>query len=135
MIPRGQRNCNPLNIRRIAGTVWKGSLAEQKDPEFVEFASPVWGIRAAFCILNTYKRKHQAVCVEDIINRWAPPSENDTNAYIRAVCKATGFGGKERLTEAQWPRLVQAMAIIESGWLLSSEQLEKGFALFKGMKN
>ena len=131
---RGIRNNNPLNIRRVAGTVWKGSLAEQNDSEFVQFAAAEWGIRAAFCLLNTYKRKYQAVCVEDIISRWAPPSENATSEYIRAVCRLTGFGGKERLTEAQWPKLVAAMAIIESGWLLSSELLQRSYELYLKLK-
>ena len=109
---RGIRNNNPLNIRRVAGTIWKGSLAEQTDREFVQFVTMEWGLRAAFCLLNTYRRKYQAVCVEDIITRWAPPSENATSEYIRAVCRLTGFGGKERLTEKDWPRLVSAMARI-----------------------
>ena len=128
---RGLRNNNPLNIRRVAGTVWKGSLAEQKDSEFVQFAAAEWGIRAAFCLFNTYRRKYQAVCVEDIITRWAPPSENDTAAYIRTVCKLTGFGGKERLTEAQWPRLIAAMARIESETELPKEVIQKAFRLYK----
>ena len=133
---RGQRNCNPLNIRRVAGTNWKGQCAEQKDREFVQFVSPVWGIRAAFCLLRTYRNKYKAVCIEDIITRWAPPSENDTSAYIRTVCRLTGFGGKERLTEEKWPRLVKAMAVVESGWHLPEESINKGYELYQGkMKN
>ena len=128
---RGIRNNNPLNIRRVAGTIWKGSLAEQTDREFVQFVTMEWGLRAAFCLLNTYRRKYQAVCVEDIITRWAPPSENATSEYIRAVCRLTGFGGKERLTEAQWPKLVAAMARIESGTELPKEVIQKAFRLYK----
>lgn len=26
-----------------------------------------------------------------LISKYAPPAENDTNAYVEAVCKATGF--------------------------------------------
>ena len=128
---RGIRNNNPLNIRRVAGTIWKGSLAEQTDREFVQFVTMEWGLRAAFCLLNTYRRKYQAVCVEDIITRWAPPSENATSEYIRAVCRLTGFGGKERLTEKDWPRLVAAMARIESGTELPKEVIQKAFRLYK----
>ncbi|MBQ7460632.1 MAG: hypothetical protein IJS63_00050 [Bacteroidaceae bacterium] len=129
--PRGLRNCNPLNIRRVAGTNWKGQCAEQTDNGFVQFESPVWGIRATFCLLRTYRNKYKAVCIEDIISRWAPPSENDTAAYIRTVCKLTGFGGKERLTEDKWPQLIKAMAIVESGWHLPEETINKGYELYK----
>ena len=112
----GQRNNNPLNIRR-GKTLWKGE-APQALPQrgnrplvaerlgsvsdggqsgkgaFCRFSSVEWGIRAAFCLLRTYRNKYKAVCIEDIITRWAPPSENDTRAYIEAVCRLTGFGGE-----------------------------------------
>ena len=131
----GLRNNNPLNIRRVAGTKWKGQAAEQKDKEFVQFASVEYGIRAAFCILNTYRRKYKAVCIEDIINRWAPPSENDTRKYVETVCRLTGFGGKERLEESQLPALVCAMAFVECGAHISKETIQKGYNLFKEIQN
>ena len=149
----GQRNNNPLNIRR-GKTLWKGE-APQALPQrgnrplvaerlgsvsdggqsgegaFCRFESVEWGIRAAFCLLRTYRNKYKAVCIEDIITRWAPPGENDTAAYIRIVCRLTGFGGKERLTESQWPRLVKAMAVVESRWQLTAELLQKGWELYR----
>ena len=128
---RGMRNCNPLNIRRVAGTRWKGQRAEQTDREFVQFSSIEYGIRAAFCLLETYRRKYKAVCIEDIINRWAPPSENDTEKYIKNVCLWTGLGGLQRLTEEDWPKLVLAMARQECGALLSEEIINRGYELYK----
>jgi len=132
---RGLRNCNPLNIRRVAGTRWKGQRAEQTDRSFVQFESLEYGLRAAFCLLETYRRKYQAVCVEDIIARWAPPSENATSEYIRTVCRLTGFGGKERLEESQLPALVYAMAFVECGAPISKETILKGYHLFKEIQN
>ena len=128
---RGLRNRNPLNIRRVAGTNWKGQSAEQTDKEFVVFEELAWGIRAAFCILRTYRDKYKLVCIEDIITRWAPPTENDTRRYICDCCKLTGFGGKERLIENNWPRLVGAMARLESGMNLTEEQIRQGFRLYR----
>lgn len=131
MLARGLRNCNPLNIRRVAGTKWKGQSALQTDASFVCFNAMEWGIRAAFCILRTYARRYQCLSPADIVGRWAPPHQNDTDAYIRNVCTWTGFGGRQRLTEADWPRLVQAMARQESGTTLSEEIINKGFKLYK----
>ena len=132
---RGQRNCNPLNIRRVAGTFWKGEVVSPiEDRDFVQFAGLEYGLRAAFCILATYRNKYHAVCIEDIITRWAPPTENDTRKYICDLCKLTGFGGKERLTENEWPRLVQAMALLESGMKLSEETVNKGYKLYNKLK-
>ena len=129
---RGMRNNNPLNIRRVVGTSWKGEIVSPiEDKQFVQFTSLTYGLRAAFCILRTYRNKHHAVCIEDIITRWAPPTENDTHKYILDVCKLTGFGGKERLTENNWPQLVKAMARIESGMNLTEKQIQQAFQLYK----
>ena len=139
----GQRNNNPLNIRRVKGQKWKGEASPQPSPvgegalgrgaagPFVRFLSIPYGLRAAFCILRTYRNKYKAVCIEDIITRWAPPTENDTHKYILDVCKLTGFGGKERLTENNWPQLVKAMARLESGMNLTEEQIQEGFRLYR----
>ena len=116
-----------MNIRRVAGTKWKGQRTEQTDKSFVQFESLEWGIRAAFCILDTYRRKYQDVCVEDIINRWAPPSENATSEYIRTVCRLTGFGGKETL--------VCAMAFVECGAHISKETINKAHSLYVKLKS
>ena len=132
---RGLRNNNPLNIRRVAGTRWKGQRAEQTDREFVQFSSIEYGIRAAFCILETYRRKYKAVCIEDIINRWAPPSENDTRKYVETVCMLTGFGGKERLVEDQLPALVHAMAFVECSALISKETINRAHSLYVKLKS
>ena len=132
---RGERNNNPLNIRRVVGTHWRGETERAGEQEFVTFSSVAWGLRAAFQILKTYRDKYKAVCIEDIIRRWAPPSENDTNAYIYHVCKATGFGGKERLTENEWPALVKAMAWVESRMDIADETMKLSFELYSRLKN
>ena len=128
---RGLRNCNPLNIRRVAGTTWKGQRAEQTDYGFVQFRTIEWGLRAAFVLLRTYSAKYRANCVRDIVTRWAPPTENDTERYIRNVCLWTGFGGLQRLTECDWPTLVRAMARQECGVLLDTETINRGYKLYK----
>jgi len=91
-----------------------------------------WGIRAAFVLLRTYSTKYHANCIRDIISRWAPPTENDTERYIRNVCLWTGFGGLQQLTEQDWPKLVRAMGRQECGVTLSEEQIQRGFDLYRG---
>ena len=84
-LPRGIRNKNPGNIK--LGTNWDGLSAEQNDPIFCTFDEAVMGIRALMRILLTYRFTHKKTNVDSIISRWAPPSENDTEAYIDFVCK------------------------------------------------
>ncbi len=135
----GELNCNPLNIRKVPGTHWKGEILPSIQGgagggSFVQFTTLEHGIRAAYQILDTYRRKYKAVCIEDIISRWAPPSENDTRAYIRSVCALTGFGGREKLTETQWPALVRAMAVVESRMHLDEGTLKTAYNLYLNLK-
>lgn len=87
---RGERNNNPGNIDRNA-TKWQGMSADQSgDPRFIVFTDPVWGIRAIGKVLLSYAEKHGLKTVRKIINRWAPPVENDTGAYVRHVAELLG---------------------------------------------
>ena len=126
-------NNNPLNIR-AGKSKWLGQVLPQRgsgEGAFCHFESMEYGIRAAFCLLRTYATKYRLNCVKDIITRWAPPSENDTQSYIRHVCVLTGFGGNQRLTEKDWPRLIKAMAKMESGMDLDDELIQRAFKLYK----
>lgn len=84
-VPRGIANFNPGNIRRVDSVVWKGQEQTQTDASFVQFVTPEYGIRAIVRILTSYKRDGLHT-IQQAINRWAPPNENNTNSYVDAVC-------------------------------------------------
>lgn len=98
--PRGLRNNNPLNIHHSASR-WQGVRAEQTDKAFVQFTSMMMGYRAAWRILESYYNHFEAQQVpftaRNIILRWAPPDENDSEAYIRSICRLTSLAGNEAL--------------------------------------
>ena len=82
------------------------------------FAAPEWGIRAIAAILRTYQIKHNLKTVSQLIHRWAPPVENDTGAYERAVAKAVGVAANEPidLTDPDMMRgMVLAISRHENG--------------------
>lgn len=81
--PRGIRNNNPLNIRHNSANNWQG-MTGVDDAGFVVFDDVASGYRAADKILDSYARR-DIVLVEDIINEWAPDSENNTSAYLDFV--------------------------------------------------
>lgn len=83
--PRGIRNNNPGNLRRTADR-WRGLHPEQTDPEFFRFTAPEWGYRALMRTLQNYRRRHGCSTLADFIYRWAPVRENNTAAYLHAVC-------------------------------------------------
>ena len=95
-IPRGIRNNNPGNIR-ISTERWQGLSKEQPDSSFFTFKSSVYGIRAIVVILYTYSSKYGLNTVRKIIGRWAPPNENDTEAYVESVSRSAGVGSDDIL--------------------------------------
>jgi len=87
--PRGERNNNPGNIKRN-NIAWEGMSADQSgDAVFVVFDDPIYGIRALGKLLQKYA-ENGYVTVRQIITRYAPGSENNTGAYIKAVSAALG---------------------------------------------
>jgi len=130
-LPRGLRNNNGGNIR--GGPVpWKGEVG--RDPvDFVIFSSAHYGLRALAKLLITYRLKYVLDCVEEIIGRWAPTSENDTRAYVNAVAREVGVSPTETINVVTDPamlgRLVAAIVRHENGQQpYSTEQINAAVA-------
>ncbi|MCM1151259.1 MAG: structural protein P5 [Alistipes sp.] len=130
---RGLSNCNPGNIRRSA-VRYKGEVQPSRDPEFKQFRSLAWGYRAIFVLLDTYRVRHGLHTVAQMIARWAPPSENRTQAYIRAVARYTGIAPDEPIDTRDRRTMVPVAAAIsqvENGMAADMTQVEKGWELFE----
>jgi len=115
-VPRGIRNNNPGNIR-LSPTRWRGEV-DGTDSAFETFDTPENGIRAMARLLLTYQRRHGLDTVEDIIGRWAPPIENDTDSYAQAVARALDVGVRDRVNladETTLTRIVVAIIRHENG--------------------
>ncbi len=82
---RGERNNNPGNLRH--GEPWQGLSAQQTDKDFCQFVSTEYGIRAIYVLMRTYEKKYGLCSIREIINRYAPPKENNTEGYIQRVAK------------------------------------------------
>ena len=141
MQPRGIRNNNPLNIRHSADQ-WQGACEEQKDKSFVQFKTMAYGYRAAWKTLQSYYNRFcaqsRAFTVRNIIGRWAPPKENDTEAYVHSVMRLSGIGGKENLlppenvdSYGRLSKMIAAMTCIECGIRMNQVDEE---AIFQGYK-
>lgn len=84
-VPLGIRNNNPGNLRPVGSSVG-----------FQQFASPEEGLAALDRNLLAYANTGINT-LEGVINRWAPPSENDTGAYVRAAAQRLGIDPKQPL--------------------------------------
>lgn len=115
-LPRGIRCCNPGNLR-ISKIKWQGKVTPSADPEFETFISPEMGIRAmAKDILTGYRRGEDTVA--KIIAAWAPPSENNTGAYVKTVAASMNVLPDDELDVDSFPvmrGLVEAIIRHENG--------------------
>lgn len=103
MTIRAVRNNNPGNIN--AGQPWQGLMPRSQmnpdqlaEPRFAVFLTPMWGFRAMAEVFHAYADKHGITTIRGAISRWAPPTENNTGAYVNAVCLRT-----ERQPDAPFP--------------------------------
>jgi hypothetical protein len=85
---RGIRNNNPFNIRKTA-IKWQGKAAVSLDASFETFTTVEQGIRAGALDIRGDIRKGKNT-VRTLINEFAPPHENNTDAYINFVSKIVG---------------------------------------------
>lgn len=135
MSVRAVRNNNPGNIR--IGQPWQGLMPRaQMTPEqaaetaFCVFVSPAMGFRAMAEIFHTYHNIHGFNSLREVISHWAPPNENDTEAYVQAVCQATHYGPDAPFpfgAPAAMQELCHAVSVHEcGGWLFTSADLVAG---------
>jgi hypothetical protein len=131
---RAVRNNNPGNIR--IGQNWQGLMPRSQmnpdqaaEKDFAVFMSPMWGFRAMAEIFHTYGREgHETI--REMISRWAPPSENNTEAYVNDVANAchmtpdTTFDFHNSLSMSN---LCHAVSVHEcGGWFFKQDDLFHG---------
>lgn len=130
-LTRGVRNRNPGNIEK--GTAWKGldSAATAKESRFAVFTAPEWGFRAMARLLLNYQKNYNLNTIRGLINRWAPPSENDTGAYVNAVASHLNIGPDAPISvSAILPGLMDAIARHENaGYVYPQSIIAQGIAL------
>lgn len=87
--PLGIELFNPGNIRQTT-IHWRGQDLDYKG-QYCKFEAPEWGIRAMAKILDAYEARGIKT-LREAIRTWAPPAENDTEAYVSDVCQRVGIG-------------------------------------------
>ena len=109
-------NNNIFNIR--AGRAqWLGMTGTRKG--FVEFDTREHGIRAWLVLMRNYRRRYGCRTIRQIVTRFAPPSENQTERYIRFCCHEVMIGDTKDITkDIEYCMLGVAMARMETGMRL-----------------
>lgn len=132
MAPRGLRNNNPGNLR-VSRHAWRGKVkgALKRDRVFEEFVDMPHGYRALIKCLQSYSSRGIDT-LRAMITRWAPASENNTEAYIRRVSELTGIHPGRRVDvrdKATMVALASAISEVENGVPAVLRDVEEGWAL------
>lgn len=130
-LTRGQRNCNPCNIRK--GEHWQGLREQQTDRLFCQFIDNAHGYRAFFKLIQTYRLKYQLRTVAQIIARYAPSNENATDLYIKQVCDYMHLRKDELLNyNSKYTMIAFAkiVSFIECNYNFPIRDIEQGYNLY-----
>lgn len=126
-LPLGLQNNNPGNMRPT-GDHWLGMTGENQG--FLQFQSIVFGYRALIknCI-NAIGAGYDTI--EEFVTHYAPPTENDTKAYIDYVTKSVGLGKDAKLDKGEdtIKRLVYAISYHEQGVKPDQNEINAGWTL------
>ncbi len=117
-----RRNLNPGNIN------FAGQEGATKSGRFAKFETVEAGVAQMYKQLAKYE-KGGLNTIEQIISKWAPSNENDTEGYIKFVSDKMGVARDSQISmtnPSQAAALISAMAKKESGWSLTERQLWGG---------
>ena len=112
---------NLLNIRYNKANNWQGQTGSYKG--FAQFENTDYSIRAGVKILRSYRMRNIKT-IRQIIETFAPATENDTEKYIISVCKWTGYSASQEVSSPVIASMVLASMIrMETGIQLSASHV------------
>jgi len=132
----GYRNNNPGNLKRDTNsTPYKGEIVPPKEPPFRWFESMEHGYRAMYHLLIIrYLMDWRLNTLEKILYKYAPPFENDTEAYINYVSDRLGIARNALISinnETLLFELGLAISRYENGIEPTRSQALAGFNMLK----
>ena len=130
-LPRGLRNNNPGNIR-INSELFQAEIRPSKDKSFKQFETMAYGYRAMFKTLSNYYKNYKLDTIRKMVSRWAPPKENRTDRYIKAVSDYAGIPADDPINinnRELMIRIVAGMSKVENGKVADMSDVIAGWNL------
>lgn len=128
--PRGVKANNLLNIESNSHNNWLGKVTPSVDRRFETFQAPEYGFRAGAILLrDTYQGRYGLESVSELIHKFAPSHENDSDGYAQFVAGQLGVGIHDPVnlrSDAILAKMLHAMSIMEVGRQYSLETAQRG---------
>lgn len=111
---RAWRNNNPGNIVRGSFTQNHGDIGT--DGRFAIFPDEATGMAALLALLLT--STYQSLTIKDAIFKYAPPNENDSDAYVKFIQQQTGLDITRQMSSLNTDELnsVAGAIQVQEGW-------------------
>lgn len=93
----GLRLLNPFDLEKTSDIEWHGQVHPGSDPTFCQFDTMENGIRAGVIDIVNMNGRDGLKTLRQMAEKYAPPSKNDTTAYIKTLCAHTGFDPDEEI--------------------------------------
>lgn len=123
---------NPFNIRYNIHNDWLGVVRGKTHNDFEEFTEMRYGLRAGLKLLLRYYNGYGLHTIRDIITKFAPPTENDTEVYIAYVARQVGVEPDDEIDLNKKATLISVakwMLKMETGKTFANAQLVEAYAL------
>jgi hypothetical protein len=122
------QNNNPLNLRSSLLNLWKGELPSDND--FEKFETWILGLRAGLKNMKHLISDGNNT-IQKLVSTWAPPTENDTEGYIRYVSQDSGIERNRIISFCPDDICPIAIAMVkmESGVVIDNLQVLQAIAL------
>ena len=76
-------------------------------------------------LMRTYRRRYGCTTIRQIVSRYAPPNENDTEGYIRFCCRRLDIKPDDVLIfDSEYIQLATVMAKMETEVEIDTEWVE-----------
>jgi len=117
-LPLGLRNNNPGNLRPLSsGVKWMGEIEPDTTNNFSRFSDIAYGLRAMITDITGDIVNDGNNTLRKLITAYAPPSENNTSAYISTVSTKTGLAPDQAIpVNTYWiTKIILAKMQVELG--------------------
>lgn len=122
---------NPFNIKQTS-IDWHGEIKPSSNHVFCQFQSDILGLRAGFLLIKNQINEGYNT-ITKLITHYAPPTENNTSAYIKAVSNQTGIAPDTELSLTDVMKLGQAIICHEQSMCKYEDSVLKQAALSAGL--
>lgn len=126
---RGFRNNNPGNLVYVPTRNWEGRKIPRTDKKFDQFVQLPFGVSAMIKVLA--ENIDAGKTLEELVNKYAPPSENNTVSYMNSAAKKVGLSSvKSRMNRSHLKALTITLIQLENSTTITDAEYQAAYDLF-----